>query len=507
MSQEAGMFDAREIVAAHDLSEFTREVEGLPLPPSFEWGTATAAYQIEGAATQDGKGPSIWDTFSHLNPSRTNGENADVACDHYHRTTEDIKRMASLGVDVYRFSIAWSRIIPLGGRNDPINEQGIMFYSNLIDELLSHHIAPVVTLYHWDAPQAIYDRYGALLNTEEFQADFENYARLCFSRFGSRVQKWATFNEPYIISIFAHLNGTLAPGHCREAGTDTKTEPWIVGHTIIISHATVVLMYENEFRSCQKGEISIVLNGHYYEPFDVTSSQDVDAAKRRLLFYIGWFGDPIFLGEDYPAVMRAYLGSRLPEFTVMQRELLRRAAPVNTYYGMNHYSTKYVRALCDPPAEDDWTGNTEELSINSEGKEVGPVSGVAWLRVAPDGFRKLLNWIWKRYQLPIIVTENGCPCPGEDVVSTAVDDQFRQRYFGLYLDTISRAIYDDEVPILGYYAWSLMDNYEWSAGFGPRFGIIHVDFKTLERTMKGSAYYLRDTFIARRTLSSKTPEG
>lgn len=461
MSQEleAGMFNASDLVVDHNTPAYTLEVEELPLPQDFQWGTATAAYQIEGGASQDGKGPSIWDTFSHLSPSRTNGENADVACDHYNRTTADIKLMASLGVDVYRFSIAWSRIIPMGGRNDPINEQGIAFYSNLIDELLAHNIAPVVTLYHWDAPQSIYDRYGAFLNTEEFQADFENYAHLCFSRFGNRIRKWVTFNEPYIISIFAHLNGTLAPGHCREAGTDTKTEPWIVGHTIILSHATVALMYANEFRESQNGEISIVLNGHYYEPYDQASSQDRDATERRLLFYIAWFGDPVFLGADYPPAMRAYLGDRLPTFTTKQRELLQRAAPVNTYYGMNHYSTKFIRALSDPPAEDDWTGNTEELSINSEGKEIGPVSGVAWLRVAPEGFRKLLNWIWKRYRLPIIVTENGCPCSGEENISTAVDDKFRRWYFGLYLDAISRAIYEDGVAVDGYYAWSLMDNY------------------------------------------------
>ncbi|KAJ5761585.1 Glycoside hydrolase family 1 [Penicillium manginii] len=459
MSLEAGMFSAGGIVAAHDTPAFYPEVERLPLPHDFQWGTATAAYQIEGGASQDGKGPSIWDTFSHLSPSRTNGENADIACDHYNRTTADIKLMASLGVDVYRFSIAWSRIIPLGGRNDPINEQGIAFYNNLIDELLAHNIAPVVTLYHWDAPEAIYDRYGAFLNTEEFQADFENYAHLCFSRFGDRVRKWVTFNEPYIISIFAYLNGTLAPGHCRAVGTDTKTEPWIVGHTIILCHATVVLGYANEFRESQNGEISIVLNGHYYEPYDQASSQDRDAAECRLLFYIAWFGDPIFLGKDYPAAMRTYLGARLPTFTAKQLELLRRAAPVNTYYGMNHYSTKYVRALSDPPADDDWTGNTEELSINSEGKEIGPVSGVSWLRVAPEGFRKLLNWIWNRYRLAIIVTENGCPCPGEDDVSTAIDDKFRQWYFGLYLDAISRAIYEDGITIDGYYVWSLMDNY------------------------------------------------
>lgn len=512
------MFSANDLVTGRSPTKHNHRVEELRLPGDFVWGIATAAYQIEGGASQDGKGPSIWDTYSHLSPSRTNGENADVGCDHYNRMVDDVKLMASLGVDVYRFSLSWPRIIPLGGRNDPINESGIAFYSNLIDQLLAHKIEPVVTLYHWDAPQGIYDRYRAFLNTREFQADFEHYARLCFTRFGGRVQKWVTFNEPYIISIFGHLNGTLAPGHCGEAGTDTKTEPWRVGHTIILSHAAVSLLYANEFRSSQKGEISIVLNGHFYEPYDSASARDREAAERRLVFYIGWFGDPVFLGENYPPAMRAYLGSRLPEFTAEERGLLRRAAPINSFYGMNHYSTKYARALSEPQAEDDWTGNIEELSVNSKGKEIGPVSAVAWLRIAPDGFRKLLNWIWNRYHLPIIVTENGCPCPGEAAVSTAVNDTFRQRYFGLYLNAISRAIYEDGVPIHGYYAWSLMDNYggwlpksekaslglticyviEWSAGYGTRFGIVHVDFESLERTVKNSAHYLKDTFEKRR---------
>lgn len=317
----------------------------------------------------------------------------------------------------------------------------------------------MVTLYHWDLPQELYDRYGGLLDTAEFKADFENYARLCFARFGDRVKKWVTFNEPYIISIFAHHNGVLAPGRCAATGADTKTEPWRVGHTIIISHASVVQIYAKEFQSDQKGIISIVLNGHFYEPFDAESQLHRDAAQRRMESHIGWFGDPVFLGRDYPDSMRRYLGDRLPEFTPEEQELLRETASTNAFYGMNHYSTKYARALTTLPADDDWTGNIEESSVNAQGVEIGPVSGVQWLRLAPEGFRKLLNWVWDRYRLPVIITENGCPCPGEDDVSIAVEDEFRQRYFGLYLDAISRAIYEDGVRVEGYYAWTLMDNF------------------------------------------------
>ncbi|PMD28819.1 glycoside hydrolase family 1 protein [Hyaloscypha variabilis F] len=498
------MFKSEEdvvVVAVNDESTiYDVPVEELSLPPEFDWGGATAAYQIEGGASQDGKGKSIWDTFSHLEPSRTNGENADVTCDHYNRMPEDVDLMASYGVDVYRFSIAWSRVIPLGGRNDPINEKGITFYNDLIDRLRARNIEPVITLHHWDTPQEIYDRYGGLLNTAEFRADFERYARLCFSRFGDRVNKWITFNEPYIISIFGHHTGVLAPGHSKATGYDSKTEPWRVGHTIILSHTAAIQAYATEFQPSQKGSISIVLNGHFYEPYDTASEIDKAAAQRRLEFFISWFGDPVFLGKDYPASMRAQLGSRLPEFTLEELELLRQSASVNTFYGMNHYSSKYARALPDPPADDDFTGNVEELPTNSEGVEIGPISGTSWLRVAPVGFRKLLNWVWDRYHLPIIITENGCVCPGESqmTLEQAVDDKFRIRYFGLYLDAISRAIYEDGVQVKGYYVWSLMDNYEWSAGYVPRFGITHVDYKTFVRTPKSSAFYLRETFKQRR---------
>lgn len=456
------MFEATDIVQqANQATVSGLVVEELPLPSDFVWGTATAAYQIEGGASQGGKGKSIWDTFTHLKPSRTNNENADVSCDHYNRVSEDVELMASYGVDIYRFSIAWTRIIPLGGRNDPINEEGIAFYNDLIDRLLARKIEPVVTLFHWDTPQGIDDRYGAFLNTTEFKADFERFARLCFSRFGDRVKKWITFNEPYVISIFGHQTGSLAPGRSTTTGGDSRTEPWRVGHTIILSHAAVIRAYAAEFQPSQKGTITIVLNGHFYEPFDANSEADKAAAKRRLEFFFAWFGDSIFLGQDYPSQMRMQLGTRLPEFTPEELELLHQSAPINSSFGVNHYSTKFARALPDPPADDDFTGNVEEGPTNSKGEEIGPVSGMAWLRVAPEGFRKLLNWIWDRYHLSIVITENGCPCPGESAMTLeqAVDDKFRSRYFGLYLDSISRAIYEDGVKVEGYYAWSLMDNF------------------------------------------------
>lgn len=379
MSEES-MFQAANLSKSYDtLSGHDLPAAELPLPKSFKWGTATAAYQVEGGAEADGKGPSIWDEYTHRVPSRTNNQNADVSCDHYHRVAEDVELMSSFGVDVYRFSLSWSRIIPLGGRNDPVNEKGIAFYNDLIDKLLARGIEPSVTLYHWDAPQNLYDKYKAFLDTAEFCADYLRYARLCFERFGDRVKQWITFNEPYIISIFGHLNGTLAPGHRAQDGFDTKHEPWRVGHTLIVSHACVVQLYVRDFQRKQRGSISIVLNGHFYEPYS-DSQADKHAAAQRLEFFIAWFGDPIFLGKDYPASMRAYLGNRLPDFSDKEKALLRETASSNAFYGMNHYSTKYARALHNPPADDDWTGNIEESSINKAGIEIGPASQMLWLR-------------------------------------------------------------------------------------------------------------------------------
>ncbi|KAF4496387.1 beta-glucosidase [Fusarium agapanthi] len=413
MSKEASMFQAGDQVTSSGTTD-DLTVQELPLPKDFCWVTATAAYQVEDGANQDGK-----------------------ACDHYNRVPEDIELMKACGVD-------------------------------------------------------------AFLNTDEFTADFSNYARLCFDRFGDRVEKWITFNEPYIISIFGHVNGTLAPGHRVEDGFDTKNEPWRVGHTLIISYAVAVQLHAKEFKPAQRGEISIVLNSHFYEPYSDTQG-NIDAAQRRLKFYVRWFGDPIFLGKDYFVSMRNFLGDRLPHFSTEERGLLRETAPLNTFYDMNHYLTKFARALPDPSSKDDWTGNIEERAVNEAGQEIGPVSQFRWLRVAPNGFRKLLNCVWERYHLPIIVTENGCPCPGEQDLEVAVDDKFRERYFGLYLDAISRAIYGDGIPVKGYYVWTLMDNFEWSAGYQPKFGIVHVNFENgLTRTPKNSTTYLCETFKQRR---------
>ncbi|KAF7556903.1 hypothetical protein G7046_g6165 [Stylonectria norvegica] len=473
-----------------------------PLPPDFEWGFATAAYQIEGAVAEDSRGESIWDTFCHLEPTRTKGASGDVACDHYHRYEEDLDLMKMYGAETYRFSISWSRIIPLGGRNDPVNEAGIHFYNRLIDGLLARGITPWVTLYHWDLPQGIHDRYGGWLDVEESQRDFERYARVCYERFGDRVKDWITLNEPWIVSIFGYATGGNAPGRSsiNEQSTegDTATEPWIVGKALIMSHARAVAAYNQDFRQSQKGKIGISLNGDFYEPWDKTEPRDSEAAERRMQFHIGWFANPIFLRQDYPKCMREQLGERLPDFTGSDMTILQQAD--SDFYGMNYYTSQFARHRETPASDTDYIGNLDELQENKQGVPVGEESGLHWLRSCPEMFRKHLTRVYRLYGKPIYITENGCPCPGEDQMTReeSVNDLYRIRYFEDHLDAIGRSIGEDGAVIKGYSAWSFLDNLEWSDGYGPRFGVTFTDYETLERTPKKSALALRKMFAARR---------
>ncbi|KAJ5662379.1 uncharacterized protein N7477_009995 [Penicillium maclennaniae] len=473
----------------------------IPLPSDFEWGFATAAYQIEGAVDGDGRGKSIWDTFCHLEPTRTKGASGDIACDHYHRFQEDFDLLSRYGAKSYRFSISWSRIIPLGGRNDPLNEFGIDFYHRLIDSLLARGIIPWVTLYHWDLPQALHDRYGGWLNVEESQLDFERYAKVCYERFGDRVKNWITLNEPWIVSIFGYATGGNAPGRSsinpQSTEGNTATEPWIVGKSLIMSHARAVALYNREFRAIQRGKIGISLNGDYYEPWDSQDERDKLAAERRMEFHIGWFANPVCLAQDYPVCMREQLGDRLPMFTQAEMHLLQQADM--DFYGMNYYTSQFARHRDEPASENDFLGNVEEFQEDKQGVSVGEPSGVHWLRSTPSLFRKHLTRVYRKYGKPIYITENGCPCPGEDKMACeeAVEDNYRVRYFQDHVDAVGLACNEDGSDIRGYFAWSLMDNLEWSDGYGVRFGVTFTDYDTLARTPKKSALQLKGMFDER----------
>lgn len=470
----------------------------MSLPSDFKWGFATASYQIEGAVDEDGRGPSIWDTFCKIPGKIADGSSGTVACDSYHRTKEDIDLLKSLGCNSYRFSLSWSRIIPLGGRNDPINQKGIDHYVRFVDDLLAAGIEPFITLYHWDLPDALDKRYGGLLNKQEFPLDFEHYARVVFKAI-PRCKHWITFNEPWCSSILGYSTGYFAPGHtsdrARSAVGDSSREPWLVGHNLLLAHGRAVKVYRDEFKAASGGgEIGITLNGDAVYPWDPEDPADVAASERKVEFAISWFADPIYFGR-YPESMRQQLGDRLPEWTPEEVALVKGS---NDFYGMNHYTANYIRHRDGPPPEDDFLGNLETLFYSKKGECIGPETQSFWLRPNPQGFRELMVWISKRYGFPkIYVTENGTSLKGENEMSLEqiVEDDFRVEYFDGYVKAMALASKEDGVNVKGYLAWSLMDNFEWAEGYETRFGVTFVDYEhDQKRYPKKSAKSLEALF-------------
>ncbi|KZS88053.1 glycoside hydrolase family 1 protein [Sistotremastrum niveocremeum HHB9708] len=460
------------------------------LRKDFLWGFATASFQIEGSLDTDGRGPSIWDGFSRTPGKTLDGGNGDVATDSYRRYKEDIALLKSYGVKAYRFSLSWSRIIPLGGRNDPVNEQGIAFYSNFIDELIKNGIVPFVTLYHWDLPQGLHDRYGGWLNKEEVVADFVNYSKasfICFERFGDRVKHWLTLNEPWCVAVLGYGRGVFAPGRSsdrnRSTEGDSSTEPWIVAHNLILSHAYAVKLYREEFKAKQGGVIGITLNGDWAIPYD-DSPENVAAAQATLDVAIGWYADPIYLGF-YPPYMKQMLGERLPEFTAEELAVVKGSSD---FYGQNTYTTNLIKA----GGNDEFQGNNIQTFTRPDGTQLGTQAHCAWLQTYPEGFRALLNYLWKRYKMPIYVTENGFAVKNENSlpIEKAQNDTDRVEYFEGATESLIKAVTEDGVDIRSYFAWSLLDNFEWADGYDTRFGVTYVDYKTQQRYPKASAKFL-----------------
>ncbi|KAK5730686.1 hypothetical protein LTR15_000623 [Elasticomyces elasticus] len=468
------------------------------LGPDFLWGYATASYQIEGAPHEDGRADSIWDTFCRIPGKIADGSSGDVACDSYHRYKEDVALLKQLGAKAYRFSVSWSRVIPLGGRDDPVNEPGLQYYVNLVDELHANGIVPMVTIFHWDLPQALHDRYGGFLNQKEYVQDYVRYARVLFEAMGPKVKHWITYNEPWCSTIHGYAIGLFAPGHTSDRSIssvgDSSTEPWLAGHNILVSHGAAVKLYREEFKSKDGGMIGITLNGDWTMPWDPEDPADVEAAQRKLEFSIAWYGDAIYKGE-YPASMRKQLGDRLPEFTEEERKLVQGS---NDFYGMNTYCSNYIKHKSGAPTLEDYSGNVEILLENKDGKPVGPETQSTWLQPDPPGFRSLLKWISDRYDRPMIyVTENGTSLKGENDLSKEeiLQDEFRSEYFRGYVNALTEAVTLDNVDCRGYMAWSLMDNFEWAEGYETRFGVTYVDYKGGQtRTPKNSAKVVAQLF-------------
>lgn len=450
----------------------------MKFPKNFVWGTATSAYQIEGAWNEAGKGPSIWDEFSHTPGRIYLDQHGDVACDHYHKIKEDVALMKQMGVNAYRFSISWSRILPTGKGH--INYEGIEFYNRLIDELKEHEIEPWITLYHWDLP-AFLHREGEGWLKKEIVEHFTKYAEICFEHFGDRVKNWITFNEPWVVAILGYGQGVFAPGHI------SNVEPYLVGHHILLAHAASVKVYRDKFQNFQKGRIGISNNCDWREPL-TQKKKDRDAAQRALEFFFAWFVDPIVFG-DYPEVMKTRLKERLPQFSKEESNLL---IGSTDFLGLNHYTTMYASHSEEIQAGNVYGngGLSEDQDVNLSLDDSWELTEMQWA-VVPWGCQKMLEWIADRYKgLDIYITENGCA--GDDVLEQGeVYDPKRIEFIKSYLEACNKAI-QNGVPLKGYFAWSFMDNFEWASGYSKRFGLHFVDYQTLERTPKASAFWFKE---------------
>lgn len=489
----------------------------LEFPKDFVFGVATAAYQIEGAADEGGRTPSIWDEFCQTEGNTEGGASGAIACDHYHRWRDDVKLISHLGVDAYRFSISWSRLIPSG--EGEANPEGVAFYNGIIDALLERNITPWVTLYHWDLPVRLHYSFGGWLGAKErIMSAFGAYARTCFQLFGDRVKRWFTINEPWCCSVLGFLDGKFAPGFQEARASDLPmgAQEYACAHNMILAHAEAVQIYRSEFKTIQGGQIGIVLNADYKHPMNPSKSMDITAAERALDFNLGWFASPIWLG-DYPSSMVEFVKGRLPRFTPEEKKIVKGSSD---FFGLNSYQAGFALNLKAAKEQGlitnmvGYHGDSASYTLPDEG---WATTDMGWA-ICPWGLRELLLHIQKKYKPAggIIITENGTAheaaqsaeadkregalvpqpyiddgVPPEDYEKETYEDPDRVRFFKAHLSAV-HAARAQGADVRGYFAWSLMDNFEWNDGYGPRFGVVRVDYQTQKRTIKTSARFLAD---------------
>ena len=439
----------------------------IEFPKGFVWGCATASYQIEGAWDEDGKGESNWDRFSHTPDHVKDGDTGDVACDHYHRYREDVAMMKGLRLKGYRFSISWPRIFPEG--KGAVNQKGLDFYSRLVDELLAAGITPFPTLYHWDLPQALQDD-GGWGNRDTAQ-HFADYCAAVVDRLGDRVKGWMIFNEPWVFTILGYMAGMHPPG-LRDAELALRT-----------THITNLAQGLAARAMRATGKVEAVGSAFSMQGIYPASDSDEDraAAERFHAFNNVWFLEPVQNGR-YPD---AYVGgTKLERLGVQPGDMETVKAPLD-FIGINLYSRSVV---ADNPDD-------RNLGIRFVQVEGAERSHFGW-EVYPEAIHQAITRIWKDYRRPIYITENGASYP--DVVEDgAVNDDQRVSYYRRYIAQVGRAI-QEGADVRGYYAWSLMDNFEWTFGYSQRFGLMYVDYPTQRRIIKKSGYWYRDLIAANR---------
>jgi beta-glucosidase len=443
------------------------------LPTSFRWGVATSAYQIEGAAFEDGRTASIWDTYCRVPGAVHNGETGDVACDHYHRMPEDVELIGSLGVDTYRFSVAWPRVQP--GGTGPANEAGLGFYERLVDELLGKGIDPWVTLYHWDLPQELEDAGG--WPARDTAHRFADYAMLVFDRLSDRVRSWTTLNEPWCSAMLGYAYARQAPGREDFAAGIHAVHHLLLGHGLAAQR----------MRAAASGpiDLGITLNmGHSVPETD----SDVDRAAARRSDGLGTrlYLDPLVRGQ-YPADVVEDLAAQGVRLPVQDGDLEIISTPIDVL-GVNYYSAHKFSGT-------DENGRTTDDDGRPVSRTVPfgtPVTAMGW-EIVPSGITELLVRLSTDYPgLPLVITENGAAFDDRADGAGFVTDDDRTDYLAEHLRAVAAAI-ERGADVRGYFAWSLMDNFEWSYGYDKRFGIVRVDYETQERTPKQSALWYRDT--------------
>jgi len=439
----------------------------ITFPKGFIWGVATAAYQIEGAWDEDGKGESIWDRFSHTPGKIANGDTGDIACDHYHRWREDMALMKELGLQAYRFSISWPRLLPEGRVR--VNAAGLDFYSRLVDALLEAAIEPSITLYHWDLPQALQDQGGwpARATAEAFV----EYANVASRRLGDRVKHWITLNEPFVSAMVGYLEGRHAPGH------SDLDEALAAAHHLLLAHGWAVPVIR---RNSPGAQVGITLNLSGQTPAS-PSAADRAAAWQQDGIKNRWFLDPLS-ARGYPEEIVRHYGR--PMDFVQENDLEAIAVPLD-FLGVNYYARGVVRSNVVAEAEN----VPRTVFPNPERTEMG------W-EVYPEGLYEILGRVHFDYRFPALyITENGAAYPDQIGPDGQADDPLRVAFLKEHLAAAVRAI-GAGVPLRGYFAWSLMDNFEWAHGYSKRFGLIYVDYQTQQRVLKTSAHWYRRVIAA-----------
>jgi beta-glucosidase len=445
------------------------------MPPGFTWGAATAAYQIEGAAADDGRGPSIWDTFAHTPGNVVGGDTGDVACDHFHRYGDDVALMRDLGLGAYRLSVSWPRIHPDGGPR--VEQRGLDFYRRLVDALLESGIEPWLTLYHWDLPQPLEDRGGWPARDTAYR--FADFAATVHGALRDRVTKWTTLNEPWCSAFLGYSSGVHAPGRREPEVSLSATHHLLLGHGLALE-----ALRDNDSRA----QVGVTLNA-----FDVHAvsgaDADVDAARRIDGLHNRLFLDPVLLGR-YPADVLADLAPLGDQEFIRPEDLPRIGAPID-HLGVNYYHALYVAGDGGPEEATDIRGrpssypNADRVRFVRTGR---PVTSVGW-EVDGDGLGRLLHRIHDDYpSVPIVITENGAAYDDELSPDGTVEDQARLDYLEQHISAVATAA-EEGVPVTGYFAWSLLDNFEWAEGFAKRFGIVYVDFETQQRVVKASGHW------------------